>query len=75
MKTNSRALAAYIEMQTGVTAKVHSTWFEFDDDGGSVVGKRMWMWERDFQASGYAVFNQKLRTMGDQQRDLKQIVN
>ena len=72
MIIKSRALAAYIEIESNTKATVHSEGFDFDlDESGCVGGKRMWQWERDFNDSQLARFNQRLRTLGDAQRELR----
>lgn len=69
----SRALAAYIELTTGAQAMpvVNGFLLPADAEGAnSVSGKSLWQWEREFNDSPFAGFNQRLRTLGDEQREL-----
>lgn len=74
MKIKSRALVAYIEMHTQQQAKPALDGFVFSradsDAANSVSGKSQWQWEREFNDSPFAVYNQRLRTLGDEQREL-----
>ncbi len=75
MKIKSRALVAYIEMHTQqqATPAVDGFVFSRTDDAeaaNSVSGKSVWQWEREFNDSPFAVYNQRLRTLGDEQREL-----
>jgi hypothetical protein len=76
MKIKSRALVAYIEMHTQQQATPAVDGFVFSrvvDDteaANSVSGKSVWQWEREFNDSPFAVYNQRLRTLGDEQREL-----
>lgn len=69
----SRALAVYIELTAGIQSKPAVQGFELPADTGSqnsVGGKSLWQWEREFNDSPFAGFNQRLRTLGDEQREL-----
>lgn len=73
MKIKSRALVAYIEMHTQQQAIPVVDGFVFradSDTANSVSGKSQWQWEREFNDSPFAVYNQRLRTLGDEQREL-----
>lgn len=76
MKVQSRAVAAYISLVSGVEAVPEANHFvlvDADSVGDSVSAKSLWQWEREFQESPYAVFNQLLRNLGDAQRAMKHL--
>ncbi len=69
----SRALAVYIELTAGVQTTPTTQGFALSADAdstNSVMGKSVWQWEREFNDSPFAAFNQRLRTLGDEQREL-----
>lgn len=74
LKVQSRAVAAYICLVSGVEVVPEANHFVLVDEdsaGEGVSAKSLWQWEREFQESPYAVFNQLLRNLGDAQRAMK----
>jgi len=67
----SRAVAAFIALNTDVMMQVQKQGFVFDSpDGKTVLGKSFRVWEREFSRSDLSRFNALLKSMGDEQRQL-----
>lgn len=71
-KVKSRAIAIYIQMESGLKPDVNSNHFAFcADDSGLIGGKTAGEWEREYAGTRDSVINQLNRSLGDEQRRLK----
>lgn len=74
IKVKSRAIAIYIQMESGVSPEINSNHFAFEcDDGERVGGKTAGEWEREYAGTRDSVINQLNRSYGDEQRRIKKL--
>jgi len=74
IKVKSRAIAIYIQMESGTSPEINSNHFAFSaDDTGRVGGKTAGEWEREYAETRDSVINQLNRSYGDEQRRIKKL--
>ncbi len=72
IKVKSRAIAIYIQMESGGKPDINSNHFAFNaDEAGRVGGKTAGEWEREYAGTRDSVINQLNRSYGDEQRRIK----
>ena len=74
LKVKSRSIAVFIAIKTAQSPKVLPNHFAFTVDGlGRVGGKTLGEWEREYAVTPYNVFNQLIRSYGDEQRRIRKL--
>jgi len=74
IKVKSRAIAIYIQMESGHWPEINSNHFAFSaDEAGRVGGKTAGEWEREYAGTRDSVINQLNRSYGDEQRRIKKL--
>lgn len=74
VKVKSRAIAIFIQMESGLWPEINSNHFAFSgDEAGRVGGKTVGEWEREYAGTRDSVINQLNRSYGDDQRRLKKL--